>query len=103
MYINREIYLLLFYLVLFICVYGLAKNNLSNKSLFGLLVLLIPCICILPGTVEIRFFVAMHIMMYVYACWNIKDYFIMLKKKEAKLLMLFMSGLVLYLSYMEAI
>ena len=63
---EKGIYLVLFYTVFFISCFYLLKMIGERKLRLGWLgILIFPCLCILPGAVEIRFFIALHFVIYL--------------------------------------
>lgn len=97
---DKTILLLIFYTILFIAVfYFIYSFKLRGRRWIWTFLMLVPCICILPGAVEIRFFIALHLLIYMYALLGIKDFIIKFKENKLKYLSIYIVGFILYISY----
>ena len=64
-----------------------------------MVILLFPCLCILPGAVEIRFFIALHFVIYMLGVVGIKDFISEVKRHKAIYSALYFGGFILYISW----
>lgn len=100
---DKSILLILFYTILFIAISNfISFFKLKSSKWKWILLILLPCICILPGAVEIRFFIALHFLIYMYAVLGVKQFFLRLKKCKAKYISIYIVGLLVYIAYAGA-
>lgn len=100
---NKSFLLILFYTLLFIAVvYFVRSFRLKSKRWIWFCLMLLPCVCILPGAVEIRFFIAFHFLVYMYAVLGIRDVWNEVMKQKAKYCIGYFTGFLLYLAYAGA-
>lgn len=66
-------------------------NAIDKKKLPWLVVLLLPCILIIPGAPETRFFIPLYLLLYIYLSYfvNYNEYFRILKTNPVKYIILF--------------
>lgn len=97
---DKSLLLILFYSLFFI-----ATSNFiylfkqGGNSWRWICLILVPCFCILPGAVEIRFFIALHFLIYIYAVLGIKEFWGRLKKNKKRYICVYVIGLLLYIAY----
>lgn len=97
---DKSILLVLFYTISFTGISNftcLLKGKKSKWIWFFLI--LLPCVCILPGAVEIRFFIALHFLIYMYAVLGIKQFIYQFKKYKLKYIGGYIIGFLLYIAY----
>lgn len=58
-----------------------------------------PCFCILPGAVEIRFFIALHFIIYMYAILGIREFIMQFRVNKVKYIAGYLAGFSLYIAY----
>lgn len=97
---DKSLFLLLFFTVLFIAICNFVNAfKLKSSRWIWLGLILISCVCILPGAVEIRFFIALHFIIYMYAISGIKDFIIKWKNNKARYIIMYIIGLCIYFAY----
>ncbi len=100
--INRDksLLLLVFYTILFIGVfYFVHTAKVRSRKWIWLFLLLIPSLCILPGSVEIRFLIALHFIIYAYAVLGIKEFITQFRTHKMKYCVCYLTGFLLYIAY----
>lgn len=97
---DKSVLLVLFYTLLFIAIfYFLRTFKVKDSKWVWFVLLLFPCVCIIPGAVEIRFFIALHFLIYMYAVLGLKDFVIQFKKNIIKYSIVYVIGFLLYIAY----
>ena len=97
---DKSLLLLLFYTIFFIAAFNFVYTiKLKKEKWIWLFLILLPCICILPGAVEIRFFIALHFMIYMYAVLGVKQFVISFREHKVQFIMLYLAGFFCYLAY----
>lgn len=97
---DKSLLLIFFYTVLFIAVfYFLRTFKLKDSRWIWCGLVLLPCICILPGAVEIRFFIALHFLIYMYAVLGLKDFILQFKADKVRYSIAYLTGFLLYIAY----
>ena len=97
---DKTLLLWLFYTILFIAIfYFIHSFKIKSKRWIWFALILLPCICILPGAVEIRFFIALHFLIYLYAVLGIKEFIIQVKEHKFKYILAYIIGFLLYVAY----
>lgn len=98
---DKTLILILFYTILFVGITTfLSSFKLRNSKWVWFILLLVPCICILPGAVEDRFFIAFYFLVCMYAVLGIKEFVVQFKKNKVKYIMVYFVGFLLYISYL---
>lgn len=101
---DKSFLMIVFYTLLFIAVFYFVRTfKLKDNRWVWFALILLPCICILPGAVEIRFFIALHFLIYLYAVFGFKNFFIELKRNKLKYCAMYLLGLLLYIAYAGAL
>lgn len=97
---DKSLFLALFYTVLYIASSNFIHSfRLKSSRWIWLGLLLLPCICILPGAVEIRFFIALHFVIYFYAFIGIKMWIGRFRENKVRYSLLYLTGFMLYIGY----
>lgn len=97
---DKSIFLLLFYTILFISLCSFFSSlKIKKNRIIWLFLILLPCIFILPGAVEIRFFIALHFVIYMYGVLGIKQFILYVRNKKIKFFAAYLTGLLLYIAY----
>lgn len=97
---DKSLLLLVFYTILFIAVFSFVHSaKLKSKKWIWLFLILVPCFCILPGAVEIRFFIALHFIIYMYATLGIKEFITQFRMNKMKYMAGYLVGFLLYIAY----
>lgn len=100
---DKSVLLILFYTILFIAVSNfILLFQLKSKRWVWICLILLPCLCILPGAVEIRFFIALHFLIYMYAILGLKEFWIQFKMHKAGYIICYVTGFLLYIAYAGA-
>ncbi len=101
---DKTLLLLIFYTILFIAVfYFIFLIKTKSSRWIWMILTLLPSVCILPGAVEIRFFIALHLIIYIYAVMGIKEFITCFKANWIKYLSMYVIGFILYISYAGAL
>lgn len=80
---DKSLLLILTFTLLFLCtVYLIKIYRFDKKNMVILGVILFPCICILPGAVESRFFIGAYYLIGVFATMGIKDVWLEIRKRK---------------------
>ena len=96
----KSVYMLLFYTLFFVsCSTFEIKVKGHMWKWVTIILMLVPCISILPGEVEIRFFIAMHMLIYMYAILSVKKFVMKWKKSWKKCLLYYGTGLLVYIGW----
>lgn len=97
---DKSLLLLVFYTILFIAVFSFVRSaKMKSKKWIWLFLILMPCICILPGAVEIRFFIALHFIIYMYATLGIKEFIMQFRENKVKYIAGYLTGFLFYIAY----
>lgn len=97
---HKSLLLIGFYTLLFIDVfYFLRTFKLKDSKWIWFALILFSCVCILPGAVEIRFFIALHFVIYMYAVLGLQDFFMEFKRNKLKYSAMYLIGLLIYIAY----
>lgn len=100
---DKSILLILFYTILFIAISNFINSfRIKGGKWVWLCFILLSCICILPGAVEIRFFISMHFIIYMYAVLGIKDFWVRSIKCKVKFVVTYVLGILIYIAYAGA-
>lgn len=100
---DKTLFLLLFYTLLFLAVSTFVHTfELKSSKWVWLCLQLVPCLCILPGAVEIRFFIALHFLIYMYAVLGVKEFFERFRKSKGRYIAAYLTGFGLYIAYAGA-
>lgn len=100
---DKSILMILFYTILFIAISNFIDSfKVKDSKWVWFCLILLPCICILPGAVEMRFFVAMHFLIYMYAVLEIKDFWTRFIKCKVKFVVTYVLGILIYIAYAGA-
>ena len=70
-----------------------------------IILLLMPCLFIIPGAPEVRFFIALHVLLYVYVSFYVdfKDCFVVIKTNPIKYLILLLCIFVIWVTMIGSI
>lgn len=97
---DKSLLLWLFYTILFIAIfYFVYTFKAKIRRWIWMLLILVPCVCIMPGAVEIRFFITLHLLIYMYSLLGIKDFIIKFRENKWKYITLYVVGFLLYIAY----
>lgn len=97
---DKSLLLILFYTVFFIAMVRFISSFKWRSSRWvWLALILLPCICILPGAVEIRFFIALYFLIFMYAVLGIKEFMMQVGKQKVRYIMSYLVGFLLYVAY----
>lgn len=100
--INRDksLLLLAFYTILFIAVFNFAHTaKTKSRKWIWLFLILLPSLCILPGSVEIRFLIALHFTIYAYAVSGLKVFIAQFRLHKIKYCVCYLTGFLSYVAY----
>lgn len=97
---DKTLLLVLFYTILFVSVFYIVNCiKMKSSKWVWLFLIMLPCVCILPGAVEIRFFIALHLMIYICAVFGIKPFIHQFKAHKVQFIACYLTGFVLYIAY----
>lgn len=97
---DKSLLLIGFYTLLFIAIFYFFRTfKLKDSKWIWFVLILFPCVCILPGAVEIRFFIALHFLIYMYAVLGLQDFFAEFKRNKLKYSALYLTGFLIYIAY----
>lgn len=97
---DKSALLFLFFAILVLFVAFLVNFYKPNKkNIAWLSCILFPCLCILPGAVEIRFFVGLYYIMFMFVTLGFSKLWELLKNNKGKFILIFVLGLMIYLAY----
>lgn len=97
---EKSVLLWFFYTILFVAIfYFIYSFKPKSRRWIWMILMLVPCICILPGAVEIRFFIGLHLIIYTYALLGIKDFVIKFRDNKLKYFAIYVIGFFLYVAY----
>lgn len=97
---DKSVLLILFYTVLFIAICNfISFFKLKSERWVWFALIIVPFICILPGQVEIRFSIALHFLIYMYAILGFRDFIGRLKQSKGKYIVAYLAGFALYIAY----
>lgn len=97
---DKSLLLITFYTILFIAVvHFITSFKLKSSRWVWFILILVPCVCILPGAVEIRFFIALYFLICMYAVLGLKDVVMKVKEQKVKYLLTYLIGFFLYVAY----
>lgn len=97
---DKSLLLILFYTLCFVAVSAFLYSFKPKRDRWLWLgMILLPCFCILPGAVEIRFFIALHFVIYMYAILGFKDFIVRFWTNRGKYIAAYLVGFALYIAY----
>lgn len=97
---DKSLLLVLFYTILFIAVFYFIKSfKLKDTKWVWFALIVLPCVCILPGAVEIRFFIALHFLIYIYAVAGVSELIKKFKIHKVQYIVTYLTGFLLYIAY----
>lgn len=97
---DKSFFLILFYTILFLGTANFINSfRLKNNKWIWFVLILVPCVCILPGAVEIRFFIAFYFLICMYAVLGIRDFAVRFKDNKIKYVIIYFIGFLLYVAY----
>lgn len=100
---DKTLLLLIFYSLLFLAVSNFISSfELKSSKWVWFCLILVPCICILPGAVEIRFFVALHFLIYMYAVLGSGNFIVRFRQNKVRYIITYLVGFGLYIAYAGA-
>ncbi|MBR6147715.1 MAG: hypothetical protein IKQ44_05055 [Lachnospiraceae bacterium] len=80
---DKSFFLILTFTLLWVCgIYLIKIYRFDKKSIILLITILFPCLCILPGAVESRFFFGVYYLIAAYVTMGIKEVFLEVKTKK---------------------
>lgn len=97
---DKSFFLILFYTILFLGATNFINSfQLKNSKWIWFVLILVPCVCILPGAVEIRFFIAFYFLICMYAVLEIREFAARFKDNKIKYVIIYFVGFLLYVAY----
>lgn len=97
---DKSIYLILAYTIFFIASSNFVSMlKLKSSKWVWFCLILLPCLCILPGAVEIRFFIALYFLIYMYTVLGLKEFCTRVKQSKVKYSIFYFMGFLLYIAY----
>lgn len=97
---DKSLLLILYYTLLFVAVVYFVKSFIAKSSKWvWLILLLVPCVCILPGAVEVRFFIGFYFLIFMFAILGLQEFLTEFKGQKAKFLIMYFVGFLIYVAY----
>ncbi len=84
---DKSLLLILSYTLLFVAMIYFVKSFLVKSSKWvWLILLLVLYMCILPGAVEVRFFIGLYFLIYMFAILGLQEFLMAFKEQKVKFL-----------------